>query len=68
MPDCAEAFIGEIRELEKSLGIPEKFPEINERDFPVMIKRILSESATQGCPKRLDTKEIEAILKSLKSD
>lgn len=64
----AEAFIGEIRELEKSLGIPEKFPEINERDFPVMIKRILSESATQGCPKRLDTKEIEAILKSLKSD
>ncbi len=64
----AEAFIREIRELEKSLGIPEKFPEINERDFPVMIKRILSESATQGCPKRLDTKEIEAILKSLKSD
>lgn len=54
----AEAFIGEIRELEKSLGIPEKFPEINERDFPVMIKRILSESATQGCPKRLDTKEM----------
>lgn len=63
-----EEFIEKIRELEKSLGIPEKFAEINERDFPVMIKRILSESATQGCPKRLCAKEIEAILKSLKSE
>lgn len=63
-----EEFIEKIRELERTLGIPEKFAEINERDFPVMIKRILSESATQGCPKRLCAKEIEAILKSLKSE
>lgn len=66
--NSAEEFIEKIRELEGSLGIPTKFAEINERDFPVMIKRILSESATQGCPKRLNTKEIEAILTSLKSD
>ena len=64
----AEEFIGKIRALERTLGIPEKFAEINERDFPVMIKRILSESATQGCPKRLKAKEIEDILISLKAD
>ncbi len=64
----AEAFIEKIRALERTLGIPENFSEINERDFPVMIRRILSEAATQGCPKRLDAKEIEAILKSLKAD
>ena len=64
----AEAFIEKIRALERTLGIPEKFAEINERDFPVMIRRILSEAATQGCPKRLDAKEIETILKSLKAD
>ena len=31
-------------------------------------KRILSESATQGCPKRLSAKEIEEILIELKAD
>lgn len=64
----AEEFIGKIRSLEKTLGIPEKFTEIDEKDFPAMTKRILSESVTQGCPKRLSAKEIEAILRSLKSD
>lgn len=66
--DSAEAFIEKIRVLERTLGIPEKFAEINERDFPVMIRRILSEAATQGCPKRLNTNEIEAILRALKAD
>lgn len=64
----AEEFIGKIRALEKTLGIPEKFAEIDEKDFPAMTKRILSEAATQGCPKRLSAKEIEEILIDLKAD
>lgn len=64
--DSAEEFIEKIRELERTLGVPEKFSELNEKDFPAMLRRIASEAATQGCPKRLSRKEVEAILKSLK--
>lgn len=63
----AEAFIEKIRGLEKTLGIPEKLSEINEKDFPAIIRRVLSEAATQGCPKRLNSEEIEEILYDLKS-
>lgn len=65
--NSAEEFIEKICALEKTLGIPEAFDEINEKDFPAMIRRILSEAATQGCPRRLSAKEVEEILKSLKS-
>ena len=63
----AEEFIDRICELERTLGIPEKFEEINEKDFPIMIKRVLSEAALQGCPKMLNAKEVEDILKKLKN-
>lgn len=63
----AEEFIERIRGLERALCIPEGFEELNEKDFPAMIRRIMAEAATQGCPKRLDGREIESILKRLNS-
>ena len=65
--ESAEELIDRICELERTLGIPEKFDEINEKDFPIMIKRVLSEAALQGCPKMLNAKEVEDILKKLKT-
>lgn len=64
--DSAEDFIDRICELERALGIPEKLDEINEKDIPAMIRRVMSEAATQGCPKRLSRKEVEEILRSLR--
>ena len=64
--DSAEEFIEKIRSLEKQLGIPEHFEEINKSDYPVMIKRIISEASLQGCPKKLDASEVRDILNTLK--
>ncbi len=64
--ESAEEFIEKIRTLEKQLGIPEHFEEINKADYPVMIKRIISEASLQGCPKKLSADEIRSILDTLK--
>ena len=64
--ESAEEFIEKIRTLEKQLDIPEHFEEINKADYPVMIKRIISEASLQGCPKKLSADEIRSILDTLK--
>lgn len=62
----AESFIEKIIWLERELQIPEKLKEIEEKDIPMMTKRILAEASLQGCPAMLKGKEVEKILMQLK--
>lgn len=66
LAESAEGLIERIRGLEKELGIPETLEEIREEDFPLMIKRSISEAALQGCPKMLTKKEVRDILFRMK--
>ena len=64
--DSAEGFIEAVRELERKLGIPEKFDEISENDYPLMIKRAIAEAAPQGCPAFLKYDDVKDILDTLR--
>ena len=66
--DSAEGFIAAIRELERKLGIPEKFAEIKTKDYPIMIKRAISEASLQGCPSFLKYDEVSDILDALREN
>lgn len=62
----AVTFIAFIRKLNKQMEIPEKFEELDQKDFPEIIKRVLHE-ANPGYPVPViwKKKELEKILESL---
>lgn len=62
----ADEFIEKIIRLERELKIPEKLKEIEEKDIPMMTKRILAEASLQGCPAMLKAEEVKKILLCLK--
>lgn len=64
----AEAFIAYIREINKQMEIPEKFEELNEKDFPEIIKRTLHE-ANPGYPVPVIWKkrDVERVLREVSS-
>ena len=61
------AFIVSIREKYRKMGIPEKIEELDEKDFPEIIKRALHESNPMyPVPVIWGKKEMEKVLKNLK--
>ena len=63
----AKAFIESIREMNRKMGIPEKIEELDEKDFPEIIKRALHESNPMyPVPVIWGKKEMEKVLKNLK--
>ncbi|NLT18718.1 MAG: iron-containing alcohol dehydrogenase [Clostridiales bacterium] len=58
----AERFIQWIKDLNKSMGIPNKVPGIIEEDIPVLVKRALSEAnPLYPVPKFMDEKDMNAM-------
>ncbi len=64
----AKAFIEAIRQLNKRLGLPEKFDCIEDKDIPVMAERALREcNPTYPVPKIMNKDDCMAIIKALKA-
>lgn len=66
LADSAENFINKIIQFEKQLGISGTFDKLIESDFPLMIKRAVSEASLQGCPAMLKYNDVEDILNEIK--
>ena len=59
----AQAFIAEIKRLNRAMGIPEKFEVIRREDIPQMVAWALKEgNPWYPVPKVFDAKDIEAII------
>lgn len=59
-------FIDKIKELNKTLKIPNKIKEIKQSDYPLLIKRILKEGDMCGNPRLMSKKECKEMLDLLK--
>ena len=59
-------FINKIKELNKQLGIPDKFTCLDEKDFDLIIKRSNAEARLEGRPVRFSSSELKKILIKLK--
>lgn len=65
----AKAFITAIRDMNKRMGIPEKFVDIiKEEDIPLMVKRADREgNPLYPVPKEMDKNELEKIFKIIRN-
>ena len=64
--DKANAFIEEIKEMNKRMNIPDKFDFIKEEDIPVIVKRALKEgNPLYPVPKIMDESDCEAVIRRL---
>lgn len=62
----ANAFIAEIRAMEKRMAIPEKFEQIKEEDIPTIVKRALKEgNPLYPVPKIMDKTDCEKVVRQL---
>ncbi len=62
----ANAFIAEIRAMEKRMAIPEKFEQIKEEDIPTIVKRALKEgNPLYPVPKIMDETDCEKVVRQL---
>ena len=62
----AKKFISEIKELNKKMGIPDKFDFIKEEDIPILVKRALLEgNPGYPVPKIMNEKDCKGIILKL---
>jgi len=62
----AEAFIAEIRAMNRRMGIPEKFDMIQEKDIPTIAQRALKEgNPMYPVPKIMDQARCEALIRQM---
>lgn len=62
----AKNFIAAIRELNKKMGIPDKFEQIKDEDIPLIAERALKEgNPLYPVPKIMDIEDCKALIKSL---
>ena len=62
----AEAFILEIKRMNKAMDIPEKFDFIKEEDIPTLVKRALKEgNPGYPVPRIMDYKDCESVIRQL---
>ena len=62
----AEAFIAEIKAMERRMEIPEKFEQIKEEDIPVIVERALKEgNPLYPVPKIMTPEDCEKVVRSL---
>lgn len=62
----AKAFIDEIKRMNKTMNIPDKFDFIKEEDIPILVSRALKEgNPGYPVPKIMDKKECEKVIRSL---
>ena len=62
----SNAFIAEIRRMNKAMNIPEKFDFIKESDIPTLVKRALKEgNPGYPVPKIMNKTECEKVIRSL---
>lgn len=62
------AFIGEIRAMNRRMGIPEGFTQIREADIPLLARRAMHEgNPLYPVPRIMSVSECEAILRALSS-
>ncbi len=62
----AQAFIAQIRAMNKRMGIPEKFDMIQEKDIPTIASRALREgNPLYPVPKIMNQEQCERIIRSL---
>lgn len=62
----ASAFISAIRELNRRMGIPEKFAQIQEDDIPLMVRRALKEAhPLYPVPRIMSPKDCEELIRRL---
>ena len=60
------AFINEIKRMNKTMNIPEKFDFIKEEDIPTLVKRALKEgNPGYPVPKIMNEKDCEQVIRSL---
>ena len=63
----AKAYIAEIKRMNKTMNIPEKFDFIKEEDIPTLVKRALKEgNPGYPVPKIMTTKDCEAVIRLLR--
>ena len=61
-----KAFISEIKRMNKTMNIPEKFDFIKEEDIPILVKRALKEgNPGYPVPKIMNKKECEKVIRML---
>lgn len=62
----AEAFIAEIRAMERRMDIPEKFEQIKEEDIPTIVERALKEgNPLYPVPKIMSPEDCEKVVRGL---
>lgn len=62
----ALAFIDEIKRMNKTMNIPEKFDSIKEEDIPILVKRALKEgNPGYPVPRIMNEKDCEQVIRSL---
>lgn len=60
------AFISEIKRMNKAMNIPEKFDFIKEEDIPTLVSRVLKEgNPGYPVPKIMNAEECEKVIRSL---
>ncbi len=64
--ELALKFINKVKELNKTLKIPEHIKEIKESDYPILIKRILREGSLCGNPRLMSKKDCKEMLDRIK--
>ena len=63
----AKAYIAEIKRMNKTMNIPEKFDFIKEKDIPTLVKRALKEgNPGYPVPKIMTPKDCEAVIRLLR--
>lgn len=64
--DKAKAFIEAVKRLNRRMGIPEKLPQIQEKDVPVLVERTLREgNPLYPVPKIMGKADCEAVIRRL---
>lgn len=63
-----QAFIEEIRRMNKAMNIPEKFDFIKEEDIPTLVSRALKEgNPGYPVPRIMDAKDCEKVIRAIKA-
>ena len=63
----ADSFLDAVRALNSAAGIPEHLPQIEEKDIPVIVKRVLREgNPLYPVPKIMDKADCEKVVRAVK--
>lgn len=69
IPEGAKKYIAAIEELNRKMGIPTTFPQIQEKDIPTMSKHAAKEAnPLYPVPKLMNAKELESFYHILKGE